>query len=53
MPQEAQLWLVLVYVHNIVRVSSEMLFPHDGLASLVFLSIHIYRLTCPSMEMLP
>lgn len=53
MPQEAQLWLALVYVHNIVRVSSEMLLPHDGLASLVFLSVHVSRLTCPSMEMLP
>lgn len=53
MPQAAQLWLALVYVHHIVSVSSEMLFNHEGLAPLAFPSAHVSRLTCPSMEMLP
>lgn len=53
MPQAAPLWLVLVYVHHILSVSSEMLFHHDGLAALAFLPVLVSRLTCLSMEMLP
>lgn len=53
MPQEAQLWLALVYVHHIVSVSSEMLFHRDGLSPLAFLSVHVPGLTCRSMEMMP
>lgn len=53
MPQAAQLWLALVYVHHIVSVSSEMLLHRDRLALLAFLSIHVSRLTCLSMGMLP
>lgn len=53
MPQAAQLWLALVYVHHIVSISSEMLFHHDGLAPFAFLSVHVSRLTFRSMEMMP
>lgn len=53
MPQAAQLWPALVYVHHIVSVSSEMLFHHDGLAPLAFLPVHVTRLTFRSMEMMP
>lgn len=53
MPQAAQLWLALVYVHHIVSVSSEMLFHRGGLTHLAFLSVHASRLTCRSMEMMP
>lgn len=53
MPQAAQLWPALVYVHHIVSVSSEMLFNRDGLGPPRIPSVHVSRLTCPSMEMLP
>lgn len=53
MPQAAQLWPALVYVHHIISVSSEILFIRDGLAPLAFPLVHVSWLTCPSMEMPP